>query len=87
MTLPVARDLGVLGIRVNTILPGPMDTPPMRQGPNANARNAKLLEDVIFPQRMGLVEEFGALVTEIARNRFLNAACIRLDGGARMRAK
>ena len=27
MTLPVARDLSVVGVRVNTILPGLIDTP------------------------------------------------------------
>jgi NAD(P)-dependent dehydrogenase (short-subunit alcohol dehydrogenase family) len=87
MTLPIARDLGVLGIRVNTILPGPMDTPPMRRGPSSDRLNARLLEDTIFPRRMGLAEEFGSLVMELVRNRFLNAESVRLDAGARLRAR
>ena len=53
MTLPVARDLAVVGIRVNTILPGLIDTPIYGEGEGAEAFKAKLSQDVLFPHRLG----------------------------------
>jgi len=85
MTLPVARDLSVVGIRVCTILPGTMDTPLF--GMASDAVKAGLAKDVLFPKRMGTPEEFGALVRSIAEISYLNAEIIRLDGGVRMPPK
>jgi NAD(P)-dependent dehydrogenase (short-subunit alcohol dehydrogenase family) len=85
MTLPVARDLSVVGIRVCTILPGTMDTPLF--GGASDAIKAGLAKDVLFPKRMGTPEEFGALVRAIAEISYLNAEIIRLDGGVRMPPK
>jgi NAD(P)-dependent dehydrogenase (short-subunit alcohol dehydrogenase family) len=85
MTLPVARDLSVLGIRVNTILPGTMDTPLF--GMASDAVKQGLAKDVLFPKRMGSPEEFGAMVRAIAEISYLNAEVIRLDGGVRMPPK
>ena len=85
MTLPVARDLAVVGIRVCTILPGTMDTPLFAMA--SDEIKAGLAKDVLFPKRMGDPAEFGALVRSIAEISYLNAEVIRLDGGVRMPPK
>ena len=85
MTLPVARDLSVVGIRVCTILPGTMDTPLF--GMASDAIKQGLAKDVLFPKRMGSPAEFGAMVRAIAEISYLNAEVIRLDGGVRMPPK
>ena len=54
MTLPVARDLAVVGIRLNTILPGLIDTPIYGTGEGSDAFKSKLANDVLFPHRLGL---------------------------------
>ena len=85
MTLPAARDLAVVGIRVLAIAPGLFDTPLLAMLPE-DARNA-LGQSVNFPKRLGNPAEFGALVAQIATNSYLNAELIRLDGGIRMPPK
>ncbi len=85
MTLPAARDLAVVGIRVLAIAPGLFDTPLLAMLPD-EARNA-LAESVNFPKRLGNPAEFGELVAHIAANSYLNAEVIRLDGGIRMPPK
>ncbi|HLN15172.1 MAG TPA: SDR family NAD(P)-dependent oxidoreductase [Acidimicrobiales bacterium] len=85
MTLPAARDLSVVGIRVVTIAPGLMDTPLLAMLPE-EARKS-LGESVLYPKRLGRPEEYGKLVVEIANNRYLNGEVIRLDGGIRMPPK
>jgi NAD(P)-dependent dehydrogenase (short-subunit alcohol dehydrogenase family) len=85
MTLPAARDLSVVGIRVVTIAPGLMDTPLLAMLPE-EARKS-LGESVLYPKRLGRPEEYGKLVVEIAENPYLNGEVIRLDGGIRMPPK
>ena len=85
MTLPVARDLSVVGIRVCTIVPGTMDTPLF--GRASAELKESLAKDVLFPRRMGTPAEFGELVVALARNSYPNAEVIRLDGGLRMPSK
>ena len=82
MTLPAARDLASLGIRVCAIAPGPFDTPLLAQLP-PHLRD-DLVDHVPFPRRLGRPDEFAALVAHIAENEMLNGEVIRLDGGARM---
>jgi NAD(P)-dependent dehydrogenase (short-subunit alcohol dehydrogenase family) len=82
MTLPVARDLASLGIRVVAIAPGIFDTPMMAGLPEA-ARES-LGKQVPFPSRLGRPEEYAALVRHIVENRMLNGEVIRLDGAIRM---
>jgi NAD(P)-dependent dehydrogenase (short-subunit alcohol dehydrogenase family) len=91
MTLPLARDLKPLGIRVNTIAPGVFDTPMLHpEGLSAEAeaaiarRNAEFLPDLLFPGRVGKPEEFAALVEHLVTNPYLNAEVVRLDGGLRL---
>ncbi len=82
MTLPVARELATLGIRVMTIAPGIFDTPMLAGLPEA-ARES-LGEQVLFPQRLGRSEEFAALVGHIIENQMLNGEVIRLDAAIRL---
>lgn len=81
MTLPLARDLAPAGIRVCAIAPGTMGTPIMLSV--SDEVRAKLVENIMFPKRMGKPEEFGLLVESIARNPYLNGENIRLDGALR----
>ena len=68
MTLPVARDLAVVGIRVNTILPGLIDTPIYGAGEGSEAFKGKLAQDVLFPKRLGRASEFASLAVELLSN-------------------
>jgi 3-hydroxyacyl-CoA dehydrogenase/3-hydroxy-2-methylbutyryl-CoA dehydrogenase len=85
MTLPMARDLGVLGIRVMTIAPGSFDTPIFGFVPDAMKEG--LTSIVPFPNRMGDPDEFGQLVEHIATNPYLNGEVIRIDGAVRFPPK
>ena len=85
MTLPAARDLSVVGIRVVAIAPGLFDTPLLAMLPEEQ-RDA-LGRSVLFPKRLGNPVQYGRLVVEIAKNPYLNAEVIRLDGGIRMPPK
>ena len=82
LTLPIARELGRSGIRVVTIAPGIFETPMMAMLPEP-ARN-HLLEQTIYPNRLGKPEEFAALVRHVIENDMLNGDVIRLDGAIRM---
>lgn len=85
MTLPMARDLSRLGIRVMTIAPGTFDTPMLALLPEA-ARES-LGKQIPFPSRLGKPEEFAALAMHIVENPMLNGEVIRLDGALRMGVK
>jgi NAD(P)-dependent dehydrogenase (short-subunit alcohol dehydrogenase family) len=85
MTLPLARDLGALGIRVCAIAPGTMGTPIMLSVPEQ--LKEQLEKNIVFPKRMGRPEEFALLVESIARNPYLNGENIRLDGALRFPPK
>jgi NAD(P)-dependent dehydrogenase (short-subunit alcohol dehydrogenase family) len=85
MTLPMARDLAVSGIRVCAIAPGTMGTPLMLSVREEMKQN--LVSSVVFPKRLGRPEEFALLVESIARNPYLNGENIRLDGALRFPPK
>ena len=82
LTLPAARDLASVGVRVCTIAPGTFDTPLLSELPE-DSREA-LGKAVPFPSRLGRPEEFAALATHIVENEMLNGEVIRLDGALRM---
>jgi NAD(P)-dependent dehydrogenase (short-subunit alcohol dehydrogenase family) len=82
LTLPAARELARVGVRVVTIAPGLFHTP-MVEGLPAEAQQS-LADSIPFPQRLGAPEEYAALVEHIVANRFLNGETIRLDGALRM---
>lgn len=85
LSLPMARDLAPVGIRVNTIAPGVMGTPMLLAMPE-NVQNA-LAANVQHPKRLGLPAEFAKLVMHIADNPYINGETIRLDGALRMPPK
>ncbi|MFC0530008.1 SDR family oxidoreductase [Phytohabitans kaempferiae] len=87
LTLPVARDLGAVGIRVNTILPGFFDTPVYGTGPQADSLRDRLAKDVVFPRRFGRPDEFASLALELLTNDYINGETIRIDAGVRMPPK
>lgn len=85
MTLPAARDLSPVGIRVLTIAPGIMDTPLLGLLPD-DAR-AALGAGVPFPKRLGTPDDFASLVAQMCENGYLNGETVRLDGSLRMPPK
>ena len=82
MTLPVARDLSKLGIRVMTIAPGIFETP-MLLGLSQEVQDS-LGQQVPFPSRLGRATEYAQLVKSICENDMLNGETIRMDGALRM---
>lgn len=91
MTVPAARDLSVIGVRVNTICPGIIRTPIYqniaKDPAEAEAFMTKLAEPVVFPKRLGKPEEFGHLVRSLIENDYVNAEVVRFDGGIRFQPK
>ncbi|KRF19423.1 3-hydroxy-2-methylbutyryl-CoA dehydrogenase [Nocardioides sp. Soil797] len=85
MTLPMARELAVHGIRVAAIAPGLFLTPMLAELPQA--AQDSLGKQVPFPARLGDPAEFAALVCHVIENRMLNGEVIRLDGSIRMAAR
>jgi NAD(P)-dependent dehydrogenase (short-subunit alcohol dehydrogenase family) len=85
MTLPAARDLAPVGIRVVTIAPGIFDTPML--GTLSEDKRAALAADVVYPRRLGDPDEYGALVAAIVGIGYVNGETIRLDGALRMPPK
>jgi len=85
MTLPVARDLASVGIRVNTIAPGIIDTPLLAGLPEP--ARASLGQQVLFPRRLGRPEEYAELAHLLLTHDYMNAETVRMDGGIRMQPK
>jgi NAD(P)-dependent dehydrogenase (short-subunit alcohol dehydrogenase family) len=87
MTLPIARDLAAVGIRVNTIAPGLIDTPIYGTGEASDQFKAHLGQSVLFPKRLGAADELASMVMELITNPYMNGEVIRVDGGIRMPPK
>ncbi|MDQ2723093.1 MAG: SDR family oxidoreductase [Actinomycetota bacterium] len=87
MTLPVARDLAAIGVRVNCVAPGLIDTPIYGEGEGSEAFKDKLKRDVLFPKRLGTADELASMVLELLTNSYMNAEVVRVDGGVRMQPK
>ena len=85
MTLPMARDLSGIGVRVNTIAPGLIETP-LLGGLPAEVLDA-LGKSVLYPKRLGKPEEIAHLALGIIENDYINGECIRIDGGIRMQPR
>ena len=85
MTLPIARELARMGIRVMAIAPGIFETPLLASMPEDVKES--LGKQVPFPPRLGQPTEYANLVKHIIENQMLNGEVIRLDGAIRMGAK
>lgn len=85
LTLPAARDLAAVGIRVNTIAPGLVETPLLGTLPET-ARNA-LAQSVLFPKRLAQPPEYARTAYFLVENSYMNGETIRMDGGIRMPPK
>ncbi len=85
LTLPAARELARVGVRVVSIAPGTFDTP-LLAGLSEAARQS-LAQQVPFPSRLGRPDEFAALVRHVIENGMLNGTVLRLDGALRMGPK
>ncbi len=87
MTLPIARDLVPLGIRINTVAPGLIDTPIYGSGEASDQFKAHLGQSVLFPKRLGYASELASMVVECITNDYMNGETIRVDGGVRLPPK
>lgn len=85
MTLPIARDLSTLGIRVNTIVPGLIHTPLFDTLPKEAYDS--LAASPLYPKRLGKPDEIAHLSQYIVENDYTNGECIRMDAGIRMQPK
>ena len=82
LTLPAARELGDIGVRVCTIAPGVFDSPLLRALPEDTQEG--LRAKVPWPKRFGRGDEFARTVLHVVENEMLNGTVIRLDGGLRL---
>ena len=87
MTLPVARDLAAIGVRLNCVAPGLIDTPIYGEGPASEAFKDTLKRDVVFPKRLGFADELASMVLELLTNSYANGEVVRVDGAARLQPK
>lgn len=92
VTLPMARDLAAIGVRVNTIVPGLIATPLLMGGleemtPELEELLTPLSSQVLNPKRLGTDDEIAFLAEHIIENDYINGECIRMDGGIRMQPK
>ena len=91
MTLPIARDLSSVGVRVNTVAPGLFDTP-IYDKMVAGGRDVQEFKDtlgqaVLFPKRLGFSDELATMVYELLTNSYMNGETIRVDAGIRLPPK
>ena len=82
MTLPMARDLASMGVRVVTVAPGLFETPLLASLPEKTKKF--LAETVPYPSRLGRPSEYAHLVQTIVENQMINGEVIRIDGALRM---
>jgi len=87
MTLPVARDLAAVGVRLNCVAPGLFDTPIYGTGPASEAFKDSLKRDVVFPKRLGRSDELATMILELLTNSYANGEVVRVDGAARLQPK
>jgi NAD(P)-dependent dehydrogenase (short-subunit alcohol dehydrogenase family) len=97
MTLPVARELARVGVRVNVISPGLVATnitqvdfenkPKVRHEDMPVAEDGPMAREFIFPKRQGKASEFASLALEIIQNSLMNGAVFPLDGAIRLSPK
>lgn len=85
MTIVIARDLAVMGIRCNTIVPGFFMTPRAELAPQALVD--ALVSHMVFPRRPAIADEYAHLAQALVENPIINGENIRIDSGMRMGPK
>ena len=85
MTLPMARDLAGVGIRVVTLAPGIFATP-MVSAFSTEVQDA-LAQSVPFPRRLGQPEEFARMAAALVETTMMNGEVVRIDGAIRMQPR
>jgi len=85
LTLPAARELEPLGIRINSIAPGLFLTEMVRS--LGDKVIASLTESIESPRRPGDPDEFAHLVKFLIENSYMNGECVRIDAATRLRAR
>ena len=85
MTLPMARDLASIGIRVNCLAPGLIHTPLFDSFPEEVIES--LSQSVVYPKRLGKPSEVAALSVFIVENEYMNGETVRVDGAIRMQPR
>jgi NAD(P)-dependent dehydrogenase (short-subunit alcohol dehydrogenase family) len=84
LTLPLARDLAAIGVRVNTLAPGLFDTPIYGTGEVAETKKQELGQSVVYPPRLGYAAEYAEMVVAVLTNSYMNGETIRIDGAIRL---
>ncbi|HEX9888411.1 MAG TPA: SDR family NAD(P)-dependent oxidoreductase [Nitriliruptorales bacterium] len=87
LTLPAARDLGPIGIRVNAIAPNGMAPEGALDGQDVPPHIERILEQVAFPKRFGTPDEFATIVETFVDVTYLNGVTLRLDGAGHLPRK
>jgi len=82
LSLPVARDLASIGVRIMAIAPGIFLTPMLES--LGEEIISGLSADVTFPKRLGKPCEYARLAQFIVETPYLNGEVIRIDGALRM---
>ena len=82
MTITAARDLAQVGVRVNTIAPGIVDTPMLATV--TDEYRAGLEEGVPFPSRLAEPSEYARVAEFLIDHDYMNGETIRMDGALRM---
>ena len=83
LTLPVARDLSVVGIGSTASRPGSSTRRSTARATPASSSRRGSSGDVLFPDRLGTAGEFASMAVELITNSYMNAEVIRVDGGVR----
>lgn len=83
-TKAMALELGLKGIRVNAVAPGPIDTPTMAGNVAGGDANERLVADIALG-RLGQPEEVADAVVFLfsEESRFMNGSVVEVSGGSR----
>jgi NAD(P)-dependent dehydrogenase (short-subunit alcohol dehydrogenase family) len=83
LTRSAVQEYGLSGIRINTVLPGPVETPMLRRLMDAAPGVETSMIEQGLPGRIAHPDEIGYAVRWLLSNEasFVNGACLTIDGG------
>ncbi|MFT3755681.1 MAG: SDR family NAD(P)-dependent oxidoreductase [Pseudoxanthomonas sp.] len=85
MNMPLARELGAVGVRVNSIAPGLFETPLLLAQPQAFID--KLVTAIEAPKRLGRGLEFAHACAFLLENGYMNGRTLQLDASTILQAR